>query len=107
MDENKASTVLRVLDWRIPGDGMSIRVIVEAISEDEVRDTPLKSHIISTVLAQLIEAVDIVGWEAQPEEVHGGELFENLHSALDLEKDRLGPAEHDVGWCVSAKCLVR
>ena len=48
----------------VPGDGMGIRVIVEVVGEDEVRDTPLKSHIISTVLAQLIEAVDIIGWES-------------------------------------------
>lgn len=34
MAEKKASTVLRVLGWRVPGDGMWMRVIVEAISED-------------------------------------------------------------------------
>ena len=88
--------MLRVLDWNVPGDGMGIRVIVEAIDKGELRDTPLKSHIISTVLAQLIEAVDIVGWKAQPEEVHAEELFENLETALDILKDRLGYIEDDV-----------
>lgn len=58
-------------------------------SEDEVRDTPLKSHIISTVLAQLIEAVDIARWEDKPEEVHIEELLENLETALDILKDGL------------------
>lgn len=95
MDENKSSTVLRILDWRVPGDGMWIQVIVEALSEDEVRDTPLKSHIISTTLAQLIEAVDIVRWADQHEEVRAEELFENLETALDMLKDRLGYGEND------------
>lgn len=88
--ENESSTVLRILDWRVPGDGMWMRVIVDAISEDEVRDTPLKSHIISTTLAQLIEAIDIVGWEEGAEEVRPAELLENLETALDILKDKLG-----------------
>lgn len=97
MDENKASTVLRVLDWHVPGDGMSIRLIVDAIGEDEVRDTPLKSHIISTALAQLIEAVDIVRWEEHPDEVREAELIENLETALDVLKDRLDFTSHRAG----------
>ncbi len=87
--------MLRVLDWNVPGDGMGIRAIVEAIDEDEVRDTPLKSHIISTVLAQLIEAVDIIGWEVQSEEVHAAALFENLATALAILKAKLGDIEDD------------
>jgi len=47
-------------------------------------------------LAQLIEAVDIVAWEAQPDEVHAAELFENLETALDILKDRLGYTEDNV-----------
>lgn len=86
--------MLRVLDWDVPGNGMRIRVIVEALSEDELRDTPHKSHIISTTLAQLIEAVDIVAWEAQSDKVHA-ELFVNLETALDILKDRLGYSEAD------------
>lgn len=88
----------RVLDWQVAGDGMGIRVVVDALSEDEVRDTPLKSHIISTVLAQLIEAVDIVAWEEHGDEVQATELFENLETALDILKDKLGYSdEGDAG----------
>jgi len=93
MDENKSSTVLRVLDWRVPGDGMWIRVIVEVLSEDEVRDTPLKSHIISTTLAQLIEAVDIARWVGKPEEQQPVEFSENLETALDIREYRLVHSE--------------
>lgn len=88
----------RVLDWQVAGDGMGIRVLVDALSEDEVRDTPLKSHIISTVLAQLIEAVDVVAWEEHEGEMKLAELFENLETALDILKARLGYSdEGDAG----------
>lgn len=81
MDENALSTVLRILDWRVPGDGMWMRVIVEATGEGEIRDTLPKLHVISTTLAQLIETIDIVRWEEHAEEVHATELFENLEPA--------------------------
>ena len=67
---------------------MGIRVLVDVVGKDEVRDTPLKSHIISTVLAQLIEAVDIVSREAQPDEVHAEDLIDNLETALNILRDK-------------------
>lgn len=85
--------MLRILDGRVPGDGMSIRVIVETIGEGEIRDTLPKSHVISTTLAQLIETIDIVRWEGHAEEVRATELFENLETALDMLKDRLGHSD--------------
>lgn len=87
--------MVRILDWQIPGDGMSIRVIVGALSEDEVHETPLKSHIIETVVAQLIEAIDVVAWAEDDEEVDPRDLFENLETAIDILKDRLGYCDTD------------
>lgn len=94
MDENELSTVLRILDWRVPGDGVWIQVIVEALSETRCA-THRSNPIISTTLAQLIEAIDIVRWADQQEEVRAEELFENLETAPDMLKDRLGYGEND------------
>jgi hypothetical protein len=35
--------MLRALDWKVPGEGILIRLVVDARDEDQVDDTPLKS----------------------------------------------------------------
>jgi hypothetical protein len=81
--------MLRALDWKVPGEGILIRLVVDARDEDQVTDTPLKSHIISTVLAQLIEAADVISWDLDDDEIEVEQFLETLEESLDILRDRL------------------
>jgi hypothetical protein len=81
--------MLRALDWKVPGEGILMRLAVDARDEDQVDDTPLKSHIISTVLAQLIEAADVISWDLDDDEIEVEQFLETLEESLDILRDRL------------------
>jgi len=61
--------MLRVLEWVVPDEGMRTKVLVDISDDRKGEDTPLKSHIVSTVLAQLIEDVDIIAWDQNEDEI--------------------------------------
>ena len=77
-----SSTGLKGMGWHAKRRKYHARIQLQCRSS--------RSHIISTVLAQLIEAVDVVAWVEHEGEVQVAELFENLETALDILKDRLG-----------------